>query len=200
VSVRQCRVTVHPEAHLLYIYGIFCRRRDSRLAVGFSASCLVAFPGSSAQKMASCMGVATPIVGTLVVVRMCHVVCHPGDHVSLNIIEKISLNPKIFTETRTQFSFRDFDLRSCNLVSETKKCCLGTILLLCLVLELHKTSSGLEPRTVLGVLAFVSVISSSKQIWSWRRSSVVHSIRATKTIFTGNRTQDNFFGLWFSFL
>jgi hypothetical protein len=37
------------------------------LDVCLSASCLAAFLGSSAQKMASCVGVATPIVGTLVV-------------------------------------------------------------------------------------------------------------------------------------
>jgi hypothetical protein len=94
-------------------------------------------------------------------VRMCHL-CHP-DHVSLNIIETIIPKPKIFTETRTQDSLRVCVRSSCNL-SETNKFCLGTVLLLCLVLELHKTSSsGLEPRTVFGVVEFVSVISSSKQ-------------------------------------
>jgi hypothetical protein len=36
------------------------------LGVGFSASRLVAFLGSSAQNMASCVGVSTPIVGALV--------------------------------------------------------------------------------------------------------------------------------------
>jgi hypothetical protein len=37
------------------------------LGVVLSASCLVAFLGSSAQNMASCVGVATLIVGDLVV-------------------------------------------------------------------------------------------------------------------------------------
>jgi hypothetical protein len=37
------------------------------LGVGFSASCLVEFLGLSSRKMASCVGVATPIVGDLVV-------------------------------------------------------------------------------------------------------------------------------------
>jgi hypothetical protein len=116
------------------------------LGVGLSASCLVALLGSSAQKMASCVGVAMPIVGVLVV-GSCHVICHPERHVSL-IMEKIIPKPKIFTETRTQASFRVWHLSSCNLLSEINKFCLGAVLLLCLVLELHKTySSGLEPGT-----------------------------------------------------
>jgi hypothetical protein len=98
------------------------------LGVGMSASCLVALIGYSTQKMASSVGVATPIVGTLVV----------GSYV----------------------------LCSCNLLPETNKFCLD-VLLLCLVLELHKTSSsGLEPSTVFGLVAFVSIISSSKQTTS----------------------------------
>jgi hypothetical protein len=56
------------------------------------------------------------------------------------------------------------DQNSCNLLSKTNKFCLGALLLLCLVLELRKTfSSRIEPRTVFGVVAFVSIISSSKQ-------------------------------------
>jgi hypothetical protein len=75
---------------------------------------------------------------------VCYVACHPKGHVSFNIISK----RKIFTETQTEDSFRVCDLSSCNL-SETNKFCLGAFLLLCLVLEQHKTSSsGLEPRTV----------------------------------------------------
>jgi hypothetical protein len=96
-------------------------------------------------------------------VRMCHV-CYTDSHVSLNIIEKFIPKPKIFTETRTQDSFRVCDLSSCNLLSETNKFCLGNVLLLWLVLELHKTSSlGLEPRRDFGVVAFVSIISSPKR-------------------------------------
>jgi hypothetical protein len=96
--------------------------------------------------------------------RMRHVVCHPEGHASLNIIEKIIPKPKIFTETWTQYIFRVCDLSSCNLLSETKKFGIGAVLLLYLVLDLHKTSlSGLEPRTDFGDVAFVSIISSSKQ-------------------------------------
>jgi hypothetical protein len=79
--------------------------------------------------------------------------------------KKIIPKPKIFTESRTQDSFRVCDFSSCNLLSDKNKFCLDAVLLLCLVLELHKTSSsGLEPRTVFGVVAFVSIISSSKQM------------------------------------
>jgi hypothetical protein len=88
---------------------------------------------------------------------MCHVACHPESHISLNITERIILKPKIFIETRTHYSFRVCDLSSCNLLSETNKFCLGAILLVFLVLELHNTSSsGLEPRAVFGVVAFIS--------------------------------------------
>jgi hypothetical protein len=176
---------------------------DAERRVGLSASCLAAFLGSSTQNMASCVGFATPIDGGLSSwVRMCHVVCHPDGHISLNIIEKINPKPKIFTETRTQDSFQVCALSSCNLLSETNKFCLGAILLMFLVLELHKTSSsGLEPRIVFSVVPFVPVISSSKQTTLilapfFRRAS----IRATETIFTGNQTQDNFSGFWCLFL
>jgi hypothetical protein len=134
------------------------------LGIGFSASCLVAFLGSSAQKMASCVGVATPIVGACVLCCMCHVVCHPGGHISLNIIKKTIPKPQILTKTETRDNFRVCDLSFWNILSETNKFYIGVFFLLCLVLELHKTSSSeLEPRTVFGVVAFVSIISSSKQ-------------------------------------
>jgi hypothetical protein len=130
------------------------------LGVGLSASCLVAFLSSFAQMMASCVGVATPIVGALVVGSYVSCVCHPEGHVSLSIIDKIIPKPKIFTQTRTQDSFRVCDLSPCNLLSERNKFCFGAVPLLCLVLELHKTSSS---ELGLGVVAFVSMISSSKQ-------------------------------------
>jgi hypothetical protein len=143
--------------------GGVAKNGDATLGVGFLAWCPLASLDRSAQKMASCVGVATAIVGALVVVRLCHVF-HPESHVSLNIIEEIIPKPKIFTDTRTEDSFRVCDLGSCNLLSETNKFCLDAVLLLCLVLELHKTSlSGLEPRTDLGVVAFVSIISFPKQ-------------------------------------
>jgi hypothetical protein len=126
--------------------------------VGLSASCLVAFLGSAAQWW-HLVSAFQCLSGLSSWVRMCHVVCQPKGHISLNIIENIIPNPKIFTETRTQDSFRVCGLSSCNILSETNKFCLGTVLLLCLVLELHKTSSsGLERRTDFGVVAFVSII------------------------------------------
>jgi hypothetical protein len=89
-------------------------------------------------------------------------VCHRSRIVEY--YRKIIPQPKIFNETRTQDSFRVCDLSSCNLLSETNKFCLDAVLLLCLVLKLHRTSwSGLEPKTVFGVVSFVSIISSSKQ-------------------------------------
>jgi hypothetical protein len=46
------------------------------------------------------------------------------------------------------------------------------------------------PKTFFGVVAFVPVIPSrNKQLPSSRRSSTALSIQATKTIFTGTRTQ-----------
>jgi hypothetical protein len=49
---------------------------------------------------------------------------------------------------------------------------------------------------------FVPVMSSPKQTtrWSLRCSSLVSSLRAAKAIFTGNRTQNKFLGLWPLFL
>jgi hypothetical protein len=75
------------------------------LGVGLSASCLAAFLGSSAQNMASCVGVATPIVGALVLGS--YVSCRMSSRGS-RIVEyyrKIIPKPKILTETRTQDSF-----------------------------------------------------------------------------------------------
>jgi hypothetical protein len=133
------------------------------LGVGLSASCIMAFLGSSAQKMASCVGVPTPIVWALVVGS--YVSCGMSSRESRTVeyYRKIVPQPFVFTETRTLYSFRVYDLSSCNLLSETTKFCLGAVLLSCLVLELHKTSSGLEPRTDFGVVAFFSIIFSSKQ-------------------------------------
>jgi hypothetical protein len=91
-------------------------------------------------------------------------------YVSLNITENIIIirKPNIFTKTRTQDSFRVCDLSSCNLLAETNNSVLCAVLLSCLASEIQKPSSpGLEPRTVfIGVVAFVPVISSSKQITS----------------------------------
>jgi hypothetical protein len=42
-------------------------------------------------------------------------------------------------------------------------------------------------------MPFVSVISRrNKQLWPWRRSSIVLSFRATEFTLTGTRTQKNF--------
>jgi hypothetical protein len=114
------------------------------------------------QNMASCVGIAMPIVGAVVVVS--YVSCRVEGYVSLNIMVRITPKPKIFTDARTQDSFQVCFLSSCNHLSEWNKFWLGAVLLLCLVLELHKSSSlGLERRTDFDVVAFVTVISSSKQ-------------------------------------
>jgi hypothetical protein len=55
------------------------------------------------------------------------------------------------------------------------------------------SSSGLEPRTVFGVVVFVSKSPlRSKQLWSWRHSSIVLNFRTTGNALTGNRTHDTF--------
>jgi hypothetical protein len=157
-----CRIASQGSS-TLYIWNR-CRRRDGRCRHSRRRFVSVVSCGiprliwwhlvSASQRLSS---------GLSSWVRMCHVVCHPEGHVSLNIIEKCIPKPKILTETRTQDIFRVCDLSSCNL-SETNKFRLSVVLLLCLVLELHKTSSSrLEPRTDFGVVAFVSIISSSKQ-------------------------------------
>jgi hypothetical protein len=53
----------------------------------------------------------------------------------------------------------------------------------------------LSLRQIFRVVAFVPVITLQKQLWSWCRSSVTLSFRATGTIFIGNRTQDSLSGL-----
>jgi hypothetical protein len=53
-----------------------------------------------------------------------------------------------------------------------------------------------NPGQFFGFMAFVSVLSSSKQLLSWRRSSIVVSFRATGPALTGNRTQDTFPEFW----
>jgi hypothetical protein len=89
--------------------------------------------------------------------------CHPEGHAFLIITEKVIPKPRIFTETRIEYSFRVCDLSSCNLLSETNNSVLCTVLS-CLVFELLKPSSpGLEPRTFFGFVTFVSVISLPKQ-------------------------------------
>jgi hypothetical protein len=132
VSIRLCRVVGQPESHLQHIYGIFLSASRpmvvATLGVGLSASCLVTFLGSSPQEMASCVGVATPIVRALVVGSYVSCLCHLEGHVSLNVVEKIIHKPQIFTETRIQDSFRVCDLSSYNLLSETNKFCLGAVL------------------------------------------------------------------------
>jgi hypothetical protein len=56
--------------------------------------------------------------------------------------------PNIFTDTRTQDSFRVCDLSSCNLFIETNNFGLGNVLLLCVVSKIQKSLSlGFEPRT-----------------------------------------------------
>jgi hypothetical protein len=62
-------------------------------------------------------------------------------YVSLNIIEKIIPKPNIFTETRTQGSFRVRDLCSCNFLAETNNFGLGAVLLSYLVSELQEPPS-----------------------------------------------------------
>jgi hypothetical protein len=90
--------------------------------------------------MASVVGVTTPIVGALLLGSYVSCCMSSRRYVSLIITEKIIPKPKIFTETRAQDSFRVCALSLCNFLSEANKFCLGAFLLLCLVLELHKTS------------------------------------------------------------
>jgi hypothetical protein len=80
-----------------------------------------------------------------------------------SIVLSFRATKSISIGTRTQDSFRACYLSSCNLLAETNKFCLGAVLS-CLVSELQKpSSSGLESRTVFGVVAFVPVISSPKR-------------------------------------
>jgi hypothetical protein len=45
------------------------------------------------------------------------------------------------------------------------------------------------------ILCFCSLTRRNKHLWSWRRSSIVLSFRATGTVLTENRTQDTFSGI-----
>jgi hypothetical protein len=115
-----------------YWFHLYFKLGAATRGVGFPASCFVAFLGSYAQKMVFCVGVASPDVGALVVGSYvsCRMSSREYIHISLNIIERIIPKHKIFTETRTQDSFRVCDLSSCNLLSETNKFCLGAVILL----------------------------------------------------------------------
>jgi hypothetical protein len=84
------------------------------LGVGLAASCLVAFLGSST--------VATPIVAAVVCVQVSRTSSRGARVVEYHT--KIIPKPKIFTETRTQDSFRVCDFSSCNILAETKFCIL----------------------------------------------------------------------------
>jgi hypothetical protein len=102
----------------------------------------------------------------------------------------------IFIGIRTKDSFQVCNLSSCNLLADTNKFCQGSVLLSRLFSDPQKpSSSGLEPRTVFGVMVFVPAISSPKQLCSWRRSSIVLSFRATETALTENRTEVTFCGV-----
>jgi hypothetical protein len=104
-----------------------------------------------------------PSMGLSSWVRLCHV-SHPVGYVSLKIAEKILLTQIFSPRLKPRTTFQVYDLSSCNILSDTNKFLLHAVLPLCLVLELRKTSSsGLEPRTFSDAVAFVSVISSSKQ-------------------------------------
>jgi hypothetical protein len=67
-----------------------------------------------------------------------------------------------------------------SLIFPKRKILLWRRFLLCLAMELYETSPGSAPRTVLGVSAFVTFISSSQQLSSWRHLSTVLSFRATE--------------------
>jgi hypothetical protein len=75
-----------------------------------------------------------------------HLICLVERHRKRTIIIIIP-QPNIFTETRTQKSFRVCGLSSCNLLAKSNSFVLCVVLLLCLVSELQKPS-GLERRTV----------------------------------------------------
>jgi len=58
-----------------------------------------------------------------------------------------------------------------------------------------KHSPGPKPRTPFGACDISPVIPlRNKEVWSWRRPSIVLSFRATGIIFTGSQTQDSFGG------
>jgi hypothetical protein len=119
----------------IYIYGIFCRRRVSRRR---HARRRHARRRHARRLFLSVVSYGIPrLISSKdgILCRRCNayrrgflrgfvcVMCLPEGHVSLNIIEKIIPKSKIFTETRTQESFRVFDRSSCDLLSETNKFC-----------------------------------------------------------------------------
>jgi hypothetical protein len=159
-SIMSCRRA--SRCSFSYIYGIFCRRRESRRCYArrrFVSVVSCGIPGLiCAKDVILCRCRNTYRRGSR---RGLYLSCRMPSRGS-RIVEyyKVIPKPKIFTKTWTQDSFLVCALSSYNLLSETNKFCLGVVLLLCLVLELHKTSSlGLEPRAVTSV----PVISSSKQ-------------------------------------
>jgi hypothetical protein len=90
---------------------------------------------------------------TVLINLYCLKAYHRPDH-SIRIIEyhrKKIFIPKtnIFTETRTQDSFRVCDLSSCYLLAETNNFVFWTILLLHVVSRIEEPPSpGFEPRTL----------------------------------------------------
>jgi hypothetical protein len=71
-------------------------------------------------------------------------------YASLNTIEKIIPKP-IFTETRTQDSFRVCDLSSCNLLAETNNFVLCAVLLSCFSFRATETIIGTRSQEFLGL-------------------------------------------------
>jgi hypothetical protein len=84
-----------------------------------------------------------------------------------------------------------------NLLFETKNFGLGSVLLSFLGFEPQKPfSPGLEPRTDVRVCNLGTLICLPKQLWFWRRSSIVLSFRARGTALSGTRTQDTCPAFW----
>jgi hypothetical protein len=54
----------------------------------------------------------------------------------------------------------------------------------------ENTFTGNRTQDSVCVVTFVSVISSSKQLWFWCRSYIMFNFQATETTFTENQTQD----------
>jgi hypothetical protein len=86
---------------------------------------------------------------------------------SIRIVEyhrKKIPKPNVFTETRTQGSFRVCDLSSCNLRAETNNFDLGAVLLSGLVSELQKPPSPvLELGQIFGVFTFLKSLPILKE-------------------------------------
>jgi hypothetical protein len=95
---------------------------------------------------------------TFLINRYCPKAFHRPNHL-IRIVEyqrKIIPKSNIFTETRTQDSFRVRGLGFCNLLGETNNFVLCAVLLSCLVYKLQKPSSPrLAPRTVFGFVTLV---------------------------------------------